>query len=180
MKAPCSYADWSACLEVLENGANDEEAIRAMTQGELAWSSGVANLFSERISEVFSTRLQRCANRMARDLNLGADEITLVRALLDTRRNLALLYRVAIIPAFPQMLREHLSGELKRYAERAHSSLEDSAKHDRSGKLTSLIRHNSLLGYDASAACASSLPMPASNYVVENMPTTARKRTILA
>lgn len=155
MKAPTSYFEWSACIEALETGLNDEQVIQAMAQGNLSWTSGVANLFSERIGVAFNTRLQRCADRMTRDLSHGSDETSLVRALLDTRRSLSLLHRAAGIPAFPQMLREHLHTEVKRYAERAQRSLEDSAKHDRSGRLVSLIRHNNLLAYE-NAFCAAS------------------------
>lgn len=180
MKAPCCYADWSVCLETLASGSNDEAVILAMTQGELSWTSGVATLFSERISEAFSSRLQHCAKRLSRNLSLGADETTLVRALMETRRSLALLHRVALIPVFPSMLREHLCSELKQYAERTHNSLEDSARHDRSGKLASLIRHNSLLNYDTPAACAPPPSPPSTAHPQPGTPVPTRKRTILA
>lgn len=180
MKAPTSYAEWSASIDALEAGLNDESVIQAMAQGNLSWTSGVANLFSERISGAFNTRLQHCAERMTRDLSQGADETTLVRALLDTRRSLSLLHRVAVIPSFPQMLTDHLCTEVKRYAERAQRSLEDSAKHDRSGKLISLIRHNNLLAYENPlnlTAPVQNAPPPIPSAV--DIPSAPRKRTIL-
>lgn len=151
MKTPASYSEWSNCVEELEGGLNDEAVIQSMANGSLSWTSGVADLFSERISCAFNTRLRRCADRMARDLSQGADETILVRSLLDVRRTLFFLRRVGELPAFPQTLRDHLCSEIKRYAERAQRSLEDSAKHDRSGRLISLIRHNSLLAYEESS-----------------------------
>lgn len=181
MKTPTSYSDWSACIDALEVGLNDELVIQAMSQGSLSWTSGVANLFSERISGAFNIRLQRCADRMTRDLNLGADETTLVRALLDSRRSLSLLHRVGTIPIFPQMLRDHLCAEVKRYAEKTQRSLEDSAKHDRSGRLTSLIRHNNLLTYESPTNMAvpiSNAPPPLTTSGTDTPPT-PRRRMIL-
>lgn len=125
-----------------------------MSQGTLSWTSGVANLFSERIGSAFSVRLGRCADRMERDFKSGSDETTVVRAMLDTRRTLTLLYRIATVPAFPEILREHLTSEIRSYADRAQQSLEDSAKHDRSGRLASLLRNNSLLRYQPEPAPA--------------------------
>lgn len=153
MASPTSYAEWSACVETFENGLNDDEIVLAMSKGTLSWTSGVASLFSERISKAFNTRLNRCADRMSRDFQFGGDETTVMLTTLDTRRTLALLHRVATIPAFPKMLQDHLSGEIRNYAERAQQSLEDSAKSDRSGRLASMIRNNSLLRYDT-ATCA--------------------------
>lgn len=148
MIEPTTYAEWSDCVDIFETGEQDDAVVLAMSSGTLNWNSGVATLFSERISGAFNIRLQRCADRMERDFKTGGDETTVVRALLDTRRTLTLLHRVATIPSFPDMLREHLTGEIRRYAERAQQSLEDSAKHDRSGRLASLMRNNSLLRYE--------------------------------
>lgn len=182
MKAPTSYSEWSACIEALEAGLNDELVIQAMAQGDLSWTSGVANLFSERISGAFNTRLKRCADRMTRDLSHGSDETTLVRALLDTRRSLSLLHRVGEISAFPQMLRDHLCTEVKRYAERAQRSLEDSAKHDLSGRLSSLIRHNNLLAYEKPSSTATPFQnaTPPLSTSGTDVPSISRRRTILA
>lgn len=154
MTGPTTYAEWSDCIDAFETGTQDDEVLTAMSQGTLSWTSGVANLFSERIGSAFSIRLGRCADRMERDFKSGSDETTVVRAMLDTRRTLTLLYRVATVPAFPEILREHLTSEIRNYADRAQQSLEDSAKHDRSGRLGSQLRNNSLLRYQPEPAPA--------------------------
>lgn len=155
MKPPRTYAEWSACLSRLESGGADEDILAAMAAGELAWQDGVATLFAERISQVFSARLGAAADRLQRDLACAGDETTLVRALLDGRRTLCLLHRVATLAVFPERLRTHLSGEIRRYAERAQHSLESSARQDRSGRLASLLRHNPLTHYaEATPAAA--------------------------
>jgi|FLYJ01.1.fsa_nt_gi hypothetical protein len=165
---PTTYSEWSDCVEIFETGEQDDAVVLAMSRGTLNWNSGVAGLFSERISGAFNTRLKRCADRMERDFKSGGDETTVVRAMLDTRRTLTLLHRVATIPSFPEMLREHLSREIRKYAERAQQSLEDSAKHDRSGRLASLMRNNSLLRYEPIPELATSTtPAPKSADVAQ-------------
>lgn len=173
---PSSYAEWSDCLERLEQGLDDEQVIALMAAGSLGWSAGVATLFSTRISEVFSVRLQRCADRLTRDLQHGMDETLLVRALLNARQTLSLLLRVASLPGFPERLRTHLRQVLDRYAGQAQDSLERSAVHDRSGRLVSLIRHNSLCRFDAAPLIPTS---PACPPVASVAPGGSRKRLFL-
>lgn len=177
ISAPKIYAEWSVCLEIFEAGGRDEEVIQAMSKGQLAWINGVGNLFSERINGVFNTRLQRCAERMDRDFKAARDETPIVRALLDTRRTLALLHRVAKLPSFPTLLQDHLVTEVRDYAKRTQSSLEDSAKQDRSGRLASLIRNNTLLRYEDSATEIT--PTPAATIATNDAITTKPQRRIL-
>ncbi len=178
---PTTYAEWSACLECFDQGRDDADILRLMKQGSLSWTSGVANMFSERISTTFNARLQRCADQLTRDLRTGTDELTLVRAMLGARRMLATLYQLAVVPSFPPLLRDHLLSELKAYATRSQQSLEDSAKHDRSGRLASIIRNNSLLRYDEAAAMETGGAQPAACNA-SSMPMSQsgpRKRNIL-
>lgn len=150
--APHSYIEWSNCLDLLERGLEDAATLDAMEQGKLEWTAGLAELFSERVSATLSVRLNRCADQLSRQLRAGADEVTLVRALLNTRSILVELKRIGQLTSLPDMLRSHLLGELDKYAQRTQSSLEDSAKSDRSGRLASLVKHNSLLSYKAQPA----------------------------
>jgi hypothetical protein len=168
IEPPTTYSEWSGCVEIFETGEQDDAVVLAMSRGTLNWNRGVAGLFAERISGAFNTRLKRCADRMERDFKSGGDETTVVRAMLDTRRTLTLLHRVATIPSFPEMLREHLSDEIRKYAERTQQSLEDSAKHDRSGHLASVVRNNSLLRYEPIPELATSTtPAPKSADVAQ-------------
>lgn len=180
MNPPGSYAEWSDCLDLLEGGLDDAVAVSAMQKGTLDWASGVANLFAERISATFNVRLTRCSDQMTRELRAGGDETTLVRAMLNVRRSLALLHQVAAVPAFPAMLRDHLAAELTKYATRAQQSLEDSAKQDRSGRTTSLIRNNSLLRYADSSPADLGMHIPALPANLVAQPATGtRRRNIL-
>lgn len=154
MPGPQTYAQWSDLLDRLTSGADDAAACADVHAGTLDWTAGVAQCFAERVDACFDTRLRRCADRLARDLAGGSDETTLLRALLDTRRVLALLFQVSRAPAFPAQLKDHLQKQVRDYAQRTQTSLEDSARADRSGRIASLLRHNSLLRFDSPEAAA--------------------------
>lgn len=177
---PHTYADWSALLDRLDAGLDDDAVLQAMAAGTIAWTAGVANLFAERMGAVVDQRLTRCSERLTRDLNAAAGEPLLVRAILNARQSLSLLHRLASLPVFPAMLRDHLVGEVRKFADRAQQSLEDSARHDRTGRIASTLRHNNLQRYDGppaatlppSAHAPSVAPPPA-------LPGGVRRRNIL-
>jgi len=145
--APETYAEWCNCLSYLKDSRHDHEIKHILSQGRLSWTSGVAERFSERLALVFSERLEGCAQRLNRTISYSYDESGLLTALLAARRTLSFLYEIANLECFPELLRKHLSGELERYAKQTQSSLENSALSDRTGKLLSLMRHNSILNY---------------------------------
>lgn len=147
MREPTTYAEWSECLDALAAGQHDEDVVLAMSLGTVNWASGWAERFSERLFETINIRLKRCADRMDREFSSGFSEVIIVRAMLDTRRTLALLHRIANLPSFPATLRAHVGDEIAKYAKSAQQSLEISAKNDRSGQLGRMIKHSSLLNY---------------------------------
>lgn len=174
---PRSYIEWSACLDLLEQGLDDAATLAAMERGTLAWTSGVAELFSERLSATLNLRLQRCADQLSRQLSSGADEVTLVRALLNTRATLATLRRLATLTPFPAILQQHVHDAVQGYAERTQATLEDNAKTDRSGRLSSLLRNNSILS-QAPAPAPSAPSAPAAGQAANS--SAPRRRTFLS
>lgn len=148
---PRSYAQWSVWLDRLSEGLQDEACLDAMCAGELNASGGVVTLFSQRLAEEFNARLMRCSEHLTRDLSIGNDESQVVRAILNARKHLAFLHRLAHIESFPATLRTHLTDELRKFAQRAQQSLEDSARTDRSGRLLVLLRNNPLVRYEPAA-----------------------------
>lgn len=145
--APLTYAQWSQCLERLAAGLEDEACLAQMGRGQLAWSGGVGPLFAQRLADEFNARLTRCSQRLTRDLHAGADEGSVVRAIVNARQALFFLHRLAQLPPFADTLRTHLTTEVQGFAQRSQQSLEDSARADRSGRLRLLLQNNSLLRY---------------------------------
>ena len=148
MSAPCTYAQWSDTLDRFDAGLEDGSVVDDIVGGTLEWTSGVAPRFSERIHDSFQTRLQRCSDRLTRGLAVSSDHGNVLMALLDARRTLSLLHRMANATVFPEVLREHLEASVHRYAEQVQRCLEESARSDSSGRLSSLVRHHNLLRYD--------------------------------
>lgn len=152
LDAPQTYAQWSDCLDDLVCGLQDEACLQRMARGSLSWTGGVAPLFSARLMTEFNRRLTLCSEHLTRDLRSIHDESAVVRAILNARQSLHFLHRLAQTSRFPASLQTHLADELHKFATRSQSSLEDTAKADRSGRLTVLLRHNSLLRYDVLTA----------------------------
>jgi len=181
IEAPRSYAQWSACLERLAQGLQDEACLSSMRAGELHASGGVVTMFSQRLVAEFNERLTRCSEHLTRDLRIGADESLVVRAILNARKSMAFLHRLSQVESFPPQLRAHLSDELRKFAQRSQDSLEDSARADRSGRLLVLLRNNNLLRYESTEmAPAVSAPAPAvASAPVPAAPGGARRRSII-
>jgi hypothetical protein len=53
-----------------------------------------------------------------------------------------LLARLAALPALPDMVKQSLQQSLQQFAERTQSSLESSARADRTGKTLDLVKRN--------------------------------------
>lgn len=145
--APDSYAQWSECLERLSSGLEDEACLLCMAAGKLSWTGGVATLFADRLGQEVNARLRRCSDGLTRDLKSTGDESSVVRAIMNARQALFFLDRLVNIPAFPEVIRTHWTDEVKKFAQRAQKTLEDSARSDRTGRLVVLLRNNNLERY---------------------------------
>lgn len=142
-----SYAQWSNCLEALSKGDDDEACLKRLSAGSLSWTGGVAPMFVERVSQEVQRRLGICSTRLTRDLQSGGQETVIVRAIVQARQQLDFVHRLCHLPALPETTRQQLAAEVARFAQRAQSSLQDSAKVDRSGRLEVLFKNNPLTRY---------------------------------
>jgi len=158
VKPPTTYAEWAACCDLLLAGQSDEEILTAMQTGHLEWTSGVAERITRRVHEVFDVRLKAVGDKFQRDVNHArGHETLLANALLDIRKGLIPVGRLAALPAWPDMVKQSLQQSLQHFVERSQTSLESSARSDRTGRMLDLLRRNrvcvpeipSLLGEDA-------------------------------
>jgi len=183
IETPRSYAQWSACLDRLAEGIQDEACLNAMRAGDLNAGGAVVTLFSQRLADEFNARLTRCSEHLTRDLRAGGDESLVVRAILNARTHLAFLHRLAQVEIFPATLRTHLTDEVRKFAQRAQQSLEDSAKADRSGRLGVVLRNNPLMRYEpVTPAPSSGLPPAQAVVATAQAPITqagVRRRNII-
>jgi len=159
MNPPTTYAEWAAGCDRLLNGDCDEDTLAAMEMGSLEWTSGVAERITRRIHEVFDSRLKLAGEHFQRDTHHAQGHTTLLtNALLGIRKKMILLTRLAALPALPDMVKQSLQQSLQQFAERTQSSLESSARADRSGKTLDLVKRNRVCVPDISGLPARDIP----------------------
>ena len=70
-----------------------------------------------------------------------------MQALLSLRKEMSFLARAINLPALPEKDRQHYVQLVLSQADSMQKSLEDSAKKDRSGKMSSIIRNHKVNGF---------------------------------
>jgi hypothetical protein len=159
MNPPTTYAEWAACCEHLLQGDCDEETIAAMGAGKLEWTSGVAERITRRVYEVFDARLKLAGENFQRDTSRsGGHETLLSNALLGIRKKLAILGRLSALAALPDMVKQSLQQSLQQFVERTQSSLESSARNDRTGRMLDIVRRNRVCVPDISGPTSQGAP----------------------
>ena len=124
---PHTYSEWVTVLTVLKNKTDDEEVIKKMKAGTVEWQSGVAERFSKRLIDAVNTRMNAASDKFQIDLSRAhGQEGAIVQAIL----------------ALPDKERQYYLNLVLEQANNMQKSLEDSAKHDRSGKLSSIVRNH--------------------------------------
>ena len=123
--APHTYSEWVNVLEVLRNKTNDVDALEAMKAGTIEWQSGVAERFSK-------PDLSRARGQ----------EGAIIQSVLALRREMSFLLQAVNLPAIPEDERQYYLNLVVEQANAIQESLENSAKNDRSGKLSSMVRNH--------------------------------------
>jgi hypothetical protein len=149
MNIPQSYADWTQCLDEIKQGVNDEVILSAMEKGTLSWSSGVAERFATQLFEVINFRIAGASKRLQRNLDMAkGNETAIVSAMFGMKRELKFLKKIAKLPAIPDEKQDYFSRQINESAQKAQQALENSAKSDRSGRFSSLIKNNRIDNLD--------------------------------
>ena len=140
---PYTYSDWAKVLDILKSKQDDADVLAAMQKGTLEWQSGGADRFSKRLADAVNTRMNSASDRFQRDLsNASGSEGAIVQALLSLRKEMAFLVKAVNIPALPEEYRKQYVQLVREQADNMQNSLEDSAKKDRSGKMSSIVRNH--------------------------------------
>lgn len=143
MTAPQNYSEWIILLDQLKNKTDDTEVVEAMKQGTIPWQSGVSERFIKKLVDAVNIRMNSASDRFQRDMNYAAGrEGSIVQALLALRKEMALLADVMNIPAIPEADRAQYVALVKAQADNMQNSLEDTAKKDRTGKLSSIVKNH--------------------------------------
>lgn len=141
--APHTYSEWVTVLMNFKNKKDDENVIRAMKAGTVEWQSGVAERFSQKLVDAVNTRMNAASDKFQTDMSRArGQDSEIVKALLALRKEMALLADAINLPALPEEQRQQYLRLILEQADTMQSSLEDSARKDRSGKLSSIIRNH--------------------------------------
>lgn len=140
---PRTYSDWTAVLEMLKTRTDDEAVLSAMQRGTIEWQSGVAERFAKRLIDAINYRMNAASDRFQKEMSRSnGQERCIVQALLALRKEMCFLSKAIDLPAIPEKDRQQYRQLVINQANSMQSSLEDSAKRDRSGKLASIVRNN--------------------------------------
>lgn len=140
---PQTYAEWVNVLTVFKNKSDDAEVLKAMQSGKLEWQTGIAERFAKRLMEAVNHRMNCASDKFQKDMGrTGGSENAIVQAILALRKELHFLVLALDLPALPEEHRGNLQKLILEQADAMQKSLEDSAKKDRSGKLSSIVRNN--------------------------------------
>lgn len=140
---PKTYSDWVAILDMLKTKSDDENVLSAMQRGTIEWQSGVAERFSKKLIDVINYRMNAATDKFQKEMTRSnGQERAIVQALLALRKELCFLSKAINLSAIPEKDRQRYYQLVISQANSVQSSLEDSAKKDRSGKLASIVRNN--------------------------------------
>lgn len=143
LKPPHTYSEWVELLDMLKNKLNDEAVLLAMQRGTIEWQTGVAERFAQRLIDTINFRINNASDKFQREIKFAkGQERAIVQALIALRNEMRFLRDAIDLNAIPEKYRLQYQRMVIEQADRMQSSLEDSAKHDRSGKLSSIIRNN--------------------------------------
>ena len=141
--APHTYSEWVNVLTTFKNKSDDVDVLTAMKAGTVEWQSGVAERFSKKLIDAVNFRMNAASDKFQTDLSrAGGQEGAIVQAILALRKEMRFLVQAMNLPAFPERERQHYVNLVIGQANAMQKSLEDSAKNDRSGKLSSIVRNH--------------------------------------
>lgn len=143
IQVPHTYSEWVEILTKLKNRVDDKEVFEAMQKGTVEWQSGVAERFSKKLIETVNLRMNTALDKFQTDMNRArGQEGAIVQGILDLRRELVFLAQAINLPALPDEEREQYRKFVTDQADKIQKSLEDSARNDRTGKLSSIVRNH--------------------------------------
>lgn len=145
ISAPHTYSEWVNAFTVFKNKSNDEDVLNAMKSGTIEWQVGVAERFSQKLIDAVNTRMNGASDKFQLDMSrTQGQEGAIVQAILALRKEMEFIAKAIDLPALPDKERQYYLNLVLEQADKMQKSLEDSAKNDRSGKLSSIIRNHKI------------------------------------
>jgi len=150
INSPKTYSEWVETFDMLKAKTDDGAVLQALHDGTIEWQSGVAERFARKLTDTINARMNAATDKFQRDMsNARGHEGHIVQALLTLRKEMSFLSQAINLPAIPEKDRNQYYQLVLKQADKMQTSLEDSAKNDRTGKMASIVRNhkvNNFLG----------------------------------
>lgn len=141
MRIPVNYAEWCALFDEMAKAQRDEEYLDLIRKGQISWTSGVAERFIRIASELIRKRVNAAQDVYQRQMkNARGANSNISSALSGLKKEYVYDYRIASALPIPAEYRTQMVKMVQDQADMTQRSLEDSAKADRTGHLTQLVR----------------------------------------
>ena len=145
MITPKIYIEWVNILNLLKERKNNEEILEKMENGKLEWQDGVAQRFVDKLTQVINYRIKIATDKFSQELSRGTrDERVTVQSLIALKKEFLFCSRICKIRILPDEIQKKLYELIADQAKNIQTSLENSAKNDRTGKLLSIVRNNKI------------------------------------
>ena len=142
---PKIYIEWVNILNLLKERKNNEEILEKMENGKLEWQDGVAQRFVDKLTQVINYRIKIATDKFSQDLSRGTrNERVTVQSLIALKKEFPFCSRICKIRILPDEIQKKLYELIADQAKNIQTSLENSAKNDRTGKLLSIVRNNKI------------------------------------
>ena len=143
IKPPQTYSEWVEVFNILKAKTDDSAVLHALQNGTIHWQAGVAERFTKRLVDAINTRMAAASDKFRKDLNNAqGHEGHIIQALLTMRKEMEFLSKAVNLPTIPGEKRQHYYRLVRNQADRIQSSLEDSARVDRTGKTAIIVRNH--------------------------------------
>lgn len=129
-------------IDAFQSMRRDDEVSRALASGTIEWDAGVAPRLTQRLNDAAQARTKALQERFDRDLqHAQGSPAAVTHALLSLRGGLA---RTAVLLGSAKGLPQEVTAALVKYvrdsADAMQSSLVDSARDDRTGRVRVILR----------------------------------------
>ena len=142
MSIPVNYLEWCKLFDEIVNSPRDEEYVDVISKGTISWTSGVAERFVRSASEMIRARVNAAQNTYQKQVkNARGISANLTNALAGLNKEYRYVYRLAKALPISDEFRSQIVKQIEDQANQTQASLEESAKADRTGHLSSIVRN---------------------------------------
>jgi hypothetical protein len=137
-----NYFQWTECFDAIEKwdiGHIDTETEKALEQGTISWTPGVADRFTNSLLVLINGRLDKLNKFFSTRIKTAVDEFSISQVLIIYRKELIFLKKLCSLKTIPKETSEKLVKEIVDCAKKAQNNLDDTAKKDISGVLKRVL-----------------------------------------